>query len=323
LQQELAETNRGLLALNMELEDRVDARTAELRQLTLELEARVRERTAQLSEANANLQNFTHSAAHDLRSPLRAIKGFSNMLLEEYHPEPHSQGHALIARITQCATQMQQLLDDLLEYSKLAEKELKLEPVSLQSTVRDALALLDADIHAKNATITVDHSLPTILGHPATVVLLLNNFVSNALKFVSPGVQPHIRIWAEQRKDTAIGRGGDSETRSSVRPRRGRPGEPEASTRGTQRLSSLVRLWVEDNGIGIEPRDLGKVFEVFQRIHDKGAYPGTGLGLAIARKGAERMGGCVGVESQPGQGSRFWVELPQAAAAVDLAEQMF
>lgn len=111
-----------------------------------------------------------------------------------------------------------------------------------------------------------------MVGHWATVVLLVNNLVSNALKFMVAGRQPQIRISAEP-----------SENR--------------------------VRLTVEDNGIGIAPEDLGKIFEAFQRLHGKQAYPGTGLGLAIVRKGAERMGGRVGVESELGRGSRFWVEL--------------
>jgi signal transduction histidine kinase len=253
----------------------VDARTAELRQLNLELEARVQERTAQLREANDNLQNFAHTAAHDLRSPLRAIKGFSAIVLEEYAGHLEPEGQSLLQRITQSADQMHHLLNDLLEYSKVAAAELNLEKVSLQEAVRDALALLEADIRAKGATVTLEGSLPQVIGHPATVVLLIDNLISNALKFVPPGVQPQIRIWA--------------------------------ATTGPR-----VRLSVQDNGIGIEPRDLCKVFEVFQRLHPKGAYPGTGLGLALVRKGAQRMGGGVGVESQPAKGSRFWIEFQAA-----------
>jgi len=116
-----------------------------------------------------------------------------------------------------------------------------------------------------------------VIGHAATIVMLINNF-SNALKFMKPGEQPKIRISAQDR-------------------------EPR------------VRLFVQDNGIGIEPKDLGKIFEVFQRLQPKSAYPGTGLGLAIVRKGAERMGGSVGADSVPGQGSSFWIELPKPSVA--------
>jgi signal transduction histidine kinase len=275
LEEELAETNRGLVALNLELEQRVDARTAELRQLNLDLEARVDERTAQLREANENLQNFAHTAAHDLRSPLRAIKSFSSIVMSEYAGRLDAEGRSLLERVVQSADKMQHLLNDLLEYSKVAASELNLDQLSLRDAVRDALALGEGDISANNAALTIESPLPRIIGHNATVVLLIHNLISNALKFVSPEVRPQIRIWAENR-------------------------------------GSHVRLSVQDNGIGIEPKDMGRVFEVFQRLHGKNAYPGTGLGLAIVRKGAERMGGSVGVESQPGKGSRFWIEFQAA-----------
>ena len=277
LQEELAETSRGLLALNLELEQRVDNRTAELRQLNLELEERVRERTAQLRQANQNLQNFAHSAAHDLRAPLRSIANFSALVLEDYGAKLGSDGQGLLQRVVQSAGQMRQLLDDLLEYSEIGQAELKLEPLSLEEAARQALSLLEADIRARNAKVVITGPLPRVVGHPATVALLINNYLSNALKFIPPGVQPQVRIWAETKG----------------------PGAP-------------VRLWVEDNGIGIAPQHLGKLFGVFQRLNSKAVYPGTGLGLAIVRTGAERMGGRVGVDSTPGQGSCFWFELPSA-----------
>lgn len=282
LQAELAETNRGLVAMTMELEQRVEQRTAELRatrdaleQSNLELEERVRQRTAELREANANLQNFAHTAAHDLRAPLRAIRSFSSIVLEEHAAQLGPEGQSFLERVTQSAVQMQRLLDDLLEYSKLGESELKLEPVSLQTAVREALALIEEDIRVKNAALTVGEALPDVIGHQTTVVLLINNFVSNALKFIAPGVRPEIRIW-------------------------------------TENSGPRVRLLVQDNGIGIAPKDQRRIFEVFQRLNSKGAYPGTGLGLALVRKGAERMGGSIGVQSELGKGSCFWVELRAA-----------
>jgi signal transduction histidine kinase len=282
LQEELNQTNRGLVALTLELEQRVDQRTAELRQLNLELEARVQERTAQLREANLSLQHFAYTAAHDPRSPLRLIKSFSAIVLEDNAAQLGKDAQECLQRISRSATQMRQLLDDLLEYSRLAEKELRLQEVSLERAVGEALALLEEDIRTRNAAITVEDALPTIIGHPATVVLLINNLVSNALKFTSPGVPPQVRIWAERRAHV------------------GAAERPEFDR---------VRLWVRDNGIGIHSDNVEKVFEAFQRLHSKSDYPGTGLGLAIVRKGAERMGGHVGVESQPGKGSQFWIEL--------------
>jgi signal transduction histidine kinase len=235
------------------------------------LERKVRERTAQLAEANANLQIFASSAAHDLRSPLRAIKGFSSLVLEDCGADLGAEGRSMLERISASADHMARLLNDLLEYSRLSQAELKLEPVSLRKAVDEVVALLESDIRAGNAVVTAAAPLPEVLGHAATVVLLIHNLVSNALKFIPAGVQAQVQIWAE-------------------------------------RNGSCVRLSVQDNGIGIAPGDQEKIFGAFQRLHGKEAYPGTGLGLAIVRKGAERMGGQAGVESEPGKGSRFWVE---------------
>jgi len=120
----------------------------------------------------------------------------------------------------------------------------------------------------------VQEPLPQVLGHHATLFHVLANLLTNALKFVAPDVQPQVRIWAEEH-------------------------------------AGRVRLWVEDNGIGIASEHRERIFRVFERLHGIETYPGTGIGLAIVRKGAERMGGRVGVESEVGQGSRSWVELPK------------
>jgi nitrogen fixation negative regulator NifL len=241
------------------------------------LEQAVAERTAQLVEANSNLQNFAYTAAHDLRSPLRSISSFSSIVMEDYGEKLGPEGQSFLERVTGAASQMDRLLTDLLEYSRMSQAEMTLEPVSLHRAVREALVLLEGDIRARNAEVSVMEPLPEVTGHLATVVLLVNNLVSNALKFVAADVQPKVRVSAEEK-------------------------------------DGRVRLWIQDNGIGIAGKNAGKIFAAFHRLHSKQAYPGTGLGLAIVRKGAERMGGTVGVESELGKGSRFWVELPGAAA---------
>jgi signal transduction histidine kinase len=263
-----------------------------------DLERQVEKRTAQLVEANANLQTFTYSAAHDLRSPLRSIKSFSKIAVEDCAEKLGPDGRSLLLRVVESANQMQRLLDDLLDYSKMSHADLKLEPMNLGQAVSEALAMLDHDIQGKNAVLTVVQPLPEVIGHLATVVLLINNFVSNALKFIRPGMQPQIRIWAEARNFESSGVGASE----------GEASEP-ADVPDTTLQVPAVRLWVEDNGIGIAPEHLDKIFGAFERLHSKNVFPGTGLGLAIVRKGAERMGGRVGVESEPGKGSRFWVEL--------------
>jgi signal transduction histidine kinase len=247
-------------------------------------------------------------------------------------------GQSLLARIRQSAEQMGGLLDDLLEYSRMNQAEIKLEIVNLQRAAQEAVALLRADIQAKSAVVTVAEPLPDVIGHPATVVLIINNLVSNALKFMAPGFQPQIRIWAEvkvvsERVSESVSEKTDKgkvvSERMSESMSEKTSAEPLLTDSLTHSLTdsltdplpgSRVRLWVEDNGIGIDQQGLTKLFNAFQRLHGKQAYPGTGLGLAIVRKGAERMGGHVGVESQPGQGSRFWIELPRPPARQSTAQ---
>jgi signal transduction histidine kinase len=297
LQEELAETNRGLIALTLELEQRVDARTAELQKLNAELEARVRQRTAELQQANENLQTFAHSAAHDLRAPLRTLRSMANVAIEDYAPKLEAEGQLVMKRIDDAAGHMQEILDDLLEYSQVAQGEIRLRPVNLDSAVTEALELLNSDIRAKNARVTVAGALPSVMAHPATLVLLINNFLTNALKFMPPDREPivHIRAETPALEPNSEPAAANGPSHSGPLPRNG-----------------LVRLCVEDNGIGIARSDLGKIFGVFQRLHSRHEYPGTGLGLALVKKAAERMGGQIGVESEPGKGSTFWLELPAA-----------
>ncbi|HWQ93682.1 MAG TPA: PAS domain S-box protein [Clostridia bacterium] len=274
------------------------------------LERLVAERTAQLADANANLEQFAHTAAHDLRSPVRGIIGFASVVLKQYGQQLDGMGRSMLERIIGSATQMGQLLNDLLEYSKLTHTELRMETVSLEQVVRDALALQEAEIRTRQADVKVAAEMPAVIGHPATVVMVVANLVSNGLKFTTPGIKPQLRVWGEFRVE------GNVPTALQSRHSRAEVARSEVEAAmceaGSDSRSRWVRLWVEDNGIGIGAEDQAKVFEVFQRLHAKEAYPGTGLGLAIVRKAVERMGGRVGVESELGKGSRFWVELKGA-----------
>jgi signal transduction histidine kinase len=272
--------------LERELAER-KAHQYELAQANASLEQKVAERTAQLVEANQNLQAFAHTAAHDLRSPLRSIGSFSSILAEEYGARLGADGLSLLNRTVASAEQMKRLLEDLLEYSKISQSELDLRPIGLGQALREALELLETEIGTKHASVNVIDPLPSIIGHPSTVVLILNNLISNALKFMPPDREPRIRIRAE------------------------------VAEHGAGAITGSVRLWIEDNGIGIAPEHQERIFGAFQRLHGKSAYPGTGLGLAIVRKGAERMGGHAGVISAPGQGSRFWVEFREAASTTE------
>jgi signal transduction histidine kinase len=242
-----------------------------------ELERRVAERTAALREANAEMEAFTYSVSHDLRAPLRGIQGFAHALLDDYGDRLGDTGRDYARRIAAAGERLDGLVQDLLAYSRLSRAELQLRPVELGAVVKDVLAQIEADLGERRARVTVEGPVPAVVGHEATLAQVVLNLLTNAVKFVTPGVEPEVRIHAE--------------------PRGGR-----------------VRLWVADNGIGIAPEHQERIFGVFERLHGIERYPGTGIGLAVVRRGVERMGGSVGVESAPGQGSRFWIELPAAEA---------
>ncbi len=266
----------------------------QLQHYATQLEQRVAERTTALQEANSELEAFAYSVSHDLRAPLRAMQGFAQALLEDCTHQLDACGRDYAQRIGSAASRMDTLINELLTYSRLSRTDLRLQPISLTTVVAEALAELEAEIQENNALVRVEESLPEVIGHRTTLVQVLTNLLANAIKFVTPGVQPQIRVWAEElfQAGEAGGQGRQDE--------------------GNNFECRWVRLWVEDNGIGIAPEHQQRIFRVFERLHGVDVYPGTGIGLAIVRKGAERMGGHIGVESQVGQGSRFWVQLPKA-----------
>jgi signal transduction histidine kinase len=239
------------------------------------LEERVRERTAQLEAANRDLEEFSFSVSHDLREPLRNMQGLAQALLEDFGADLAPAARQYAQLIVSSGRQMDSLIQDLLAYSRLGRTSLPIGPVDLGAVVTAVLEQLAVRIGNAQATVRVITPLPQVMGQYQTLVQVVLNLVSNAITFVAPGTPPEVCIRTEQRPD-----------------------EP------------WVRLWVEDNGIGIPAENHQRIFRVFERLHGPETYPGTGVGLAIVRRGIERLGGRVGLESQPGAGSRFWVELP-------------
>ena len=253
----------------------------EAQRLNAELERRVQERTVELEDALREMNAFSYTIAHDLRSPIRTIASGTDIILEEsgnLGEEAREWGK----RINEEATRMDELVSGLLDYSRLSRQEIHLEPVQWEQVVTAALGQLEREIREKQALLLVERPLPRVQGHLLTLTQALANLVSNAIKFVSRGTVPQIRIRAE--------RGGA----------------------GTKIGPGRVRLWVEDNGIGIAPEHRERIFGVFERLHRRENYPGTGIGLAIVKRVVDRMGGKVGVESEIGLGSRFYVDLQEA-----------
>jgi signal transduction histidine kinase len=277
----------------------------QLQRYANQLEQRVTERTAALQEANEQLEVFVYSVSHDLRAPLRGIQGLAQALVEDYAPELGDEGQLYANHLFASAQQMNTLLEDLLNYSRLSRADINIQVLDLTSVVATVLNQLEAEFQEKQAQVKVDTPLPKVMGHRTTLIQVVTNLVMNAIKFMPPDVQPQVRVWAQEVESGEVGgaEGAGGEVFSDT--------SQDDSTFSAS-STKWVRLWVEDNGIGIKPENQERIFQVFERLHGAETYPGTGIGLAIARKGVERMGGRVGVESQLGQGSRFWIELRQA-----------
>ncbi|MBD2740161.1 CHASE3 domain-containing protein [Coleofasciculus sp. FACHB-1120] len=283
----------------------------QLEQYNAQLEQRVSDRTVQLQEANAELEAFAYSVSHDLRAPLRAMQGFSSALLEDYGDSFDVIGQDYAQRIVTAAQRMDILIQDLLDYSRLSRTEIRLQPIHLEAVVIEVLAQLEPEVRQKQVQVAVESPLPQVVGHRTTLIQVLTNLLNNAMKFIAPGVQPQVRVWAEVRERGEAEEQGIVETRVETRAIASIAEESE-SHQPSANSQLWVRLWIEDNGIGIAPEHQQRIFRVFERLHGIESYPGTGIGLAIVRKGLERMGGYAGVESQANQGSRFWIDLPKA-----------
>jgi PAS domain S-box-containing protein len=265
---------RGFAMILRDVTERKKTEEA-IRELNQELETRVMRRTSALQESKEQMEAFTYTVAHDLRAPLRAMQGFSHALMEDYQKALDENARDYLRRIMASAARMDELIQDLLAYSRLSRSDLSFQSVSLPDAIQSILEHLAHEIREHGAKVRVSVENLRVRAHPATFEHLLANLLTNAMKFSKNGQAPEIQIRAIDK--------GDS-----------------------------IRTMVKDNGIGIAPEHHERIFRVFERLHGSEDYPGTGIGLAIVKKGVERMGGSVGVDSEPGQGSTFWIELPKA-----------
>jgi signal transduction histidine kinase len=263
LQEEVGERKRSETAL--------EQARAQLSTYAADLEQRVNERTAELQESVEALEGVLYHVAHDLRAPLRAMEGFTSLMLKEHAGELDVDVADYARRVSEAACRMDQLLRGLLEYGRLAQMEMRCGRVNLEQATASVLKRLEPAIKGASASITVKGPPPEVWANAEVLELILLHVIKNAVTFVKPWATPEVRIWAE-------------------------------------RCAGKVCLWVEDNGIGIEPEYHNRIFWMFERLHS--TYPGTGIGLAIVAKGMQRMGGKVGVESIPDQGAKFWLDLP-------------
>jgi PAS domain S-box-containing protein len=239
-----------------------------------QLNTLLQRRVAEVDAINAELEAFSYSVSHDLRAPLRGMHGFATALLEDHGAALGPEGRDYATRIVEAARRMDVLIQDLLAYSRLGREQLALAAVDLDRIVGEVLRGMEGELRGRGAAVEVIGVLGRAVAQERILHQVLANLISNAVKFVAPGTPPRVRLRAEA-------------------------------------LGDRRRLWVEDNGIGVPPEHRDRVFRVFERLHSQDRYPGTGIGLAIVRRGAERMGGAAGLESDTGRGSRFWIDLPE------------
>jgi len=232
----------------------------------------LRDRTTELANSNAELEQFAYVASHDLQEPLRKITGFCQLLARRYEGRLDERADEYIGFVVDGTARMQQLINDLLTYSRVGRIDKDAASVDCNRIMERVRLDLAAAIEQSGAVVTVAGELPTVTGNPTRLVQLFENVVGNAVKFHGPA-QPRVVISAERR--------------------------------GAQ-----WRFAVSDNGIGIEPRYSERVFGVFQRLHTRAEYPGTGIGLAVCKKIVETQAGTIWFESEPGAGTTFYWTLP-------------
>ena len=293
--------------LNAELETEIKERklaeaalqtgNRQLTDQTDELERLVAERTEKLRETVADLEGFSYSVAHDMRTPLRGMQGFARILLDDHADKLDADAQSYLLRITSSAARMDLLIQDVLNYTRVMRGEALLVSVDLDKLVRDIIATY-LNWQPPKAVIQIEGKLPHVLGHEGFLTQCVSNILSNAVKFMAAGVTPLVRIWAEARTLSV-------------------PPAPWSVENGKMAADwakdgAVVRVWFEDNGIGIAASDRSRVFRMFERINPAEQFEGTGMGLTIVRKAVQRLGGRIDFESEAGKGSKFWIELKKA-----------
>jgi PAS domain S-box-containing protein len=245
-----------------------------------QLDDALTESARKLEVSNRELQDFAMVASHDLQEPLRKIQMFGDKLLRKCAPALGQEGRDWLLRMQSAAARGQSLIQGLLQFSRVTTKAQPPVRVDLEQTVREVIVDLESRISEVHGRVEVGR-LPVVYADPLQMRQLLQNLIANALKFRRAEEPPVIRV------------------------------------DGTANHDNVVHLEVADNGIGFDPKYGDRIFKLFQRLHERGAYEGSGMGLAICRKIVERHGGSITARSMPGQGSTFVIELPmQPATAV-------
>ncbi|MGB3559701.1 MAG: ATP-binding protein [Geitlerinemataceae cyanobacterium] len=249
---------------------------AQLERQNAQLQQEIHDRIAtekELLRSNEDLEQFARAVSHDLQQPLQSILGFGKIILQKYSYLLESDICKYLSLIVQAGERMQQLIEDLLAYSQV-EVSQSIEIVDCNKILAEAIENVEAAITAKKAHLNIK-PLPQLQGKPAQLIQVFQNLLGNALKFTHPNIPPEIQVWAEERENEWM-------------------------------------FQVSDNGIGIEPQNFDRLFQLFARLHPNDRFPGTGIGLATCKKIVESHGGHIWVESTPGKGTTFLFTLPKS-----------
>jgi PAS domain S-box-containing protein len=231
-------------------------------------------KTEELTRMNTELEDFTHSVSHDLKEPLRGIEAFAGFIAEDYGDKLDEQGQRYVNVLRESAVRMKDLIDDLLQLSRIGRTRIEYAPVAVRSLVEDVTLELSFALQQKHAELRLDSELPTVTCDRVRMREVFKNLISNAIKY-NDKPSPQIKI-------------------------------------GCRSENGGFTFCVRDNGIGIDPQYHEKVFKIFQRLHHREEYEGTGVGLAICKKVIEAHGGRIWVESTAGEGTTFLFTIPHA-----------
>ena len=248
--------------------------TEDLDRLNAELEERITARTAALNSKSRELEAFAYSVAHDLKAPLRGIDGYSRLLLAEHAANLDEEGRSYLWTIHGSTEEMSQLIDDLLEYSRLERREFECGVVELAPLIKSVVEQIKRESLETSIDFVVNVNGGSVLGDRNGLTQALRNYLDNAMKFTGRVSHPRIEV-------------------------------------GSKETAEHHLIWVRDNGVGFDMKDHDRIFNIFQRLNPDEEYSGTGIGLAIVRKAMERMGGRAWAESEAGHGATFYLEIPR------------
>jgi PAS domain S-box-containing protein len=258
-----------------------------VRDVTSEWQAEedLRMANAALAMSNDDLQQFAYVASHDLQAPLRTMASYSGLLERRLGDKLDDETRGFVRTVVSNAKKMQALINDILAYSRVTMQAKPARPVRVADVLAQAVSNCEADVREAGATVQADGPLPVVMADQAQLAQVMTNLIANAVKFRRAGVAPAVTVSATE--------------------------VPAAG--GPARPCVWWKVLVRDNGVGLDPAQAGRLFQMFQRLHPQSMYPGTGVGLAICRRVIDRLGGKIGLEaSAPGEGAAFFFTLPGA-----------